>query len=601
MALSIEQIDHKVLRLRQKYADRDDRMQRLLAVRQGNADEVFPGMFPAAWPKPVVANFVDIVARDLAEVIAPLPSVNCAVTNMVSEKAKRFAGRKTRIAHFYMQNSELDTQMFAGADRYLSYGFMVFYVEPDFTMRVPRIRIEDNLSGYPEFDRWDRLVSYTRRYQKTVDDLCAEYPELENQIRGDEYQQQQGGQSLLDVIRYCDKDQITLYLPQRAQLVLTRLPNILGRTPVVIAKRPGLDEEMRGQFDDVLWVQLARAKMALLGLEATEKAVQAPLALPADVQEMTFGPDAVLRTASPEKIRRVGLELPTGAFQETAQLDQELRVGSRYPEARSGQPGASIITGRGVQELMGGFDTQVKTAQSVIGHALMMTIRMCFEFDQRMWPNTVKTIRGTANGSPFEETYKAERDIAGDYTVDVTYGFAAGMDPNRALVFLLQLRGDKLIDRDTVQRQLPWDVDVVKLAERIDVEETVDALKQGLFAYAQSIGTLAEQGMDPTKALQAIASVIDQREKGVEYHEAVLKAFPPPPPPPAAAGPEGQPGAGGPGPGGAPSSLPEGVAPGQAGLPPGGRPDLQMLMANLSSTGKPQLGAGINRRLPVVQ
>lgn len=597
MALEVDQIDQKVTRLRQKYADRDARMQIVLAVRQGNADEVYPGMFPEAWPKPVVANFIDIVARDLSEVIAPLPSVNCAVTNMVTEKAKKFASRKTRIANFYVQHSELETQMFSGADRYLSYGFLTFYIEPDFTQQVPRILVEDPMGGYPEYDRWDRLVSYSRRVQKTIDDLCSEYPEFEAAIRGDEYQRQQSGQSLLDVIRYCDKDQITLYVPQRGNLVLTRIPNVLGRTPVVIAKRPGLDEEMRGQFDDVLWVQMARAKMALLGLEATEKAVQAPLALPADVQEMTFGPDAVLRTASPDKIRRVGLELPQGAFQETAALDQELRVGSRYPNARSGEPGASIITGRGIQELMGGFDTQVKTAQMVLGHALKMTLRMCFEYDQKMWPNTAKTIRGTANGSPFEETYKASRDIAGDFTVDVTYGFAAGMDPNRALVFLLQLRGDKLIDRDTVQRQLPWEVDVTTLSERIDVEETVDALKQGVFSYAQAIPMMAQQGLDPADAIRKISGVIAAREKGVAYHEAVSRAFEAPPPPPAAPTPD----TGAAGPGGAPSSLPEGVAPGQAGLPPGGRPDLQMLMANLSSTGKPVLGAGINRRLPVVQ
>lgn len=598
--LSVDAIDQKVQRLRQKYALRDQRMQDLLAVRQGNADQVFPGMFPDAWPKPVVANFVDVVARDLAEVIAPMPSVNCAVTNMVSEKAKKFAARKTRIANFYLQHSEVPTQMFTGADRYLSYGFVAFYVEPDFDAMVPRIKVEDSVGGYPEWDRWDRLVSYTKRSLMTVDDLCSQYPEYEHALRGNVYDQAKGGQALLDLVRYCDGDQITLYVPQRNNLVLLNIDNALGKCPVVVAKRPGLDDEMRGQFDDVLWVQMARAKMAMLSLEATEKAVQAPLALPADVQEMTFGPDAVLRTSSPEKIRRVGLELPNASFAEAQNLDSEMRVGARYPEARSGQPGASIITGRGVQELMGGFDTQVKTAQEVLGHALKMTLRMCFEMDQKLWPNTTKTIRGTANGSPFEETYKAVRDIAGDFTVDVTYGFAAGMDPNRALVFLLQLRGDKLIDRDTVQRQLPWDVDVVKLAERIDIEETVDALKQGLFAYAQAIPAMAQQGLDPSHAIQQIAGVISARQKGTEFHEAVLKAFAPPPPQPAEESPEMGTDQAGP-PGAAPSSLPEGVAPGQAGLPPGGRPDLQMLMANLSATGKPVLGAGINRRLPIVQ
>jgi len=97
--------------------------------------------------------------------------------------------------------------------------------------------------------------------------------------------------------------------------------------------------------------------MALLGLEAAEKSVQAPLALPNDVQTMSFGPDAIIRSASPEKIRHVGLELPQGAFAESELLQQEMRIGSRYPEGRSGSIDASVVTGQGVQALMGGFDT----------------------------------------------------------------------------------------------------------------------------------------------------------------------------------------------------------------------------------------------------
>jgi len=62
---------------------------------------------------------------------------------------------------------------------------------------------------------------------------------------------------------------------------------------------------------------------------------------------------------------------------------------------------------------------------------------MCFEMDEKLWPNERKEIRGTSNGTPFEESYTPSKDIQGSHQVDVSYGFAAGMDPNRALVFLL--------------------------------------------------------------------------------------------------------------------------------------------------------------------
>ena len=43
----------------------------------------------------------------------------------------------------------------------------------------------------------------------------------------------------------------------------------------------------------------------------------------------------------------------------------------------------------------------------------------------------------------------------------------------------------------------------------------------------------------------------------------------------------------------------QGVAPGQAGMAPGGRPALETLLAGLSSSGAPNLSAGVIRRQPV--
>ena len=85
--------------------------------------------------------------------------------------------------------------------------------------------------------------------------------------------------------------------------------NPIGRCPVVIAQMPSFDSETRGQFDDVLWVQLARAKMATLN-EAAQKAVEAPIALPNDVSHLAIGGDAII--VPPHlKVRRVELQVPS--------------------------------------------------------------------------------------------------------------------------------------------------------------------------------------------------------------------------------------------------------------------------------------------------
>jgi hypothetical protein len=601
---SIEAIDRKVKQLKQQYAARDSRMYDVQAVRAGNVAEIFPHLFPKTWPKPVVANFIDVAARDLAEVIAPLPSFNCSSGQMVTEAAKKRAARRTKIVHYYVQHSQLAQQMTSGADQYLTYGFLPMVVEPDFEAKCPRLRLEDPMGGYPEFDRWGVCTAYAKRTLKTVAELAAEWPEYRGKIVGqDPLGVGQG--AMLEVIRFSDSDQTVLYVPERDSLVLARVENKLGRCPVVVVRRPGLDSEIKGQFDDVLWVQMARARIALLQLEAAEKSVGAPLAIPSDVQEMSFGPDAILRTNSPEKIRRVGMELPPGAFAESAALDEELHTGARYPEGRQGEVNASVITGRGIQSLLGGFDTQVKTAQLMFEQALEQVLSLMLRADEAWFGNVKKTVRGTANGTRFEESYIPSKDIGGDYTVDVTYGFAAGMDPNRALVFMLQLRGDNLISRDTVQRQLPFDVDVVQMQQSIDIEDTRDALKQAVFGLGQAIPALAAQVADPQQVMgviEKLAGVIKERERGVTIEDAVAKLFAPPPPPeptPEQLAAGGVGGAGADVEGLGADGLPEGVAAGQAGLPPGGRPDLQVLLAGLSSSGKPTLASSVNRRLPI--
>lgn len=604
MALSPEQIAAKVHTLRAHNANRDRRMSDVHEVRKGNLSSVYPDLWPDAWPRPIVANFVDTVARDLAEVIAPLPAMNCSSATMVSDRARKFADKRTKVAHHYVITSELQRQMYDAADQYLTYGFVPFFIEPDFDDKTPRVRTENPLGGYPEFDRFRRLVSYTKVIRKTAREIGNLYPEWRSKIRGPgaNFDQGRADNKMLELVRYQDKDQTVLYLPERDNLVLEALPNPHGELMCVVAVRPnGTDDDQSGQFDDVIWVQVARAYFALLGLEATEKSVQAPLALPSDVQEFAFGPDSVIRTQTPQNVRRVGLELPTGAFEQQALLDNEQRVGSRYPDARTGNVESSIITGQGVQALMGGFDTQIKTAQDVFRDALRKVIGLCFCLDEFWWPNTAKTIRGEHNGAPFEITYTPRKDIAGDYTIDVSYGFMAGLNPNQALVFMLQLRGDKLISRDLVQRQMPFDVNISQEQSKIDAEEVRDALKQALFGIGQAMPEMVAQGADPTGTIQQFATMVRQIQKGSSIEDAAAAAFAPPPPSPeeeaaeagGVAGPDGSvPGIG-------PDGRVTGVAPGQNGMGQGGRPALQALLAGLTSRGQPSLQANVTQRVPV--
>ena len=527
--LTPKEVNAKLGRLQTKFASRDQRMRDVLSVRQGDLSKVYPSMFSEDYPKPLVANFIDVAARDLAEAMAPLPSFNCSAANMVSDSARKAADTRTRIANFYASLSELQLQMYEGADWYNTYGMMVGLVEMDYDSNNPRLRLLNPWGVYPEMDRFGRTISLTQVINIDSESLAAQYPEYADQILAKNNYQQ--GSPYVSMIRYHDADQDLIFLPERKNLTLARTPNPIGKCLAKVAIRPSLDGQARGQFDDVLSVQLARARFAILQIQAAEKSIQAPIAIPQDVQELALGPDSIMRSAQPQNIRRVSLDLPPGLFAESGALERELRLGARYPESRSGNINASVITGRGVQELQAGFDTQIKSAQAQFARMFSDLLGLCFEVDEKLFPNTQKVIKGSEDGTPYVLKYTPSRDIKGEYGVDVRYGIMSGMDPSRAIIALLQMRSDKLVSRDYVRREIPMDLNVSQEEQRVDIEEMRDALRVSVAQYAQAIPALAAQGQDPSEIVSRIAAVIQGRQKGLSLESVVEKAFAPPPMP----------------------------------------------------------------------
>jgi len=572
MALTIDQISARVESLRYRHADRDARNKDVLAVRKGEIATVYPDFFPDGVDANVVANFIDVVARDLSEVMAPLPAVNCSAANQTSDRARAFADKRTRIASNYFAHADLAVQMYSGADWYITYGFLPFMIELDQEANLPRIRLENPLGAYPEFDRYGRCVAFAKRYSMTLGELVTQFPEFERELLGG-LGYKQDLNYLIEMVRYYDKDQSVIYLPDKDNLVLSKAKNPLGKMMVVVARKPSIDGELRGQFDDIIGIQLLRNRFALLAMEAAEKSVQAPIVLPMDVQELQLGGDAVIRTSQPAGVRRVELTLPQGAFTEQTLLNQELRVGARYPEGRTGNIDASIVTGQGVQALMGAFDTQVKSAQAVFASALRDVIQICFQVDEQIFP-AEKTIRGVDAGAPYEITYNPKKDIKGDYSADVRYGMLAGLNPAQGLIFMLQALGGKLISKDMAMRELPFTVNVSQEVEKIEIEDMRAALLAALQQYTQAIPSIAAGGGDASQIVTKIAQVIKARQKGRAIEDAIEDIFMPEQQVPPAGAPMVE----------QPSPAPEALAGGAS--PMGGAPDIMSLLSGLTGTGE---------------
>lgn len=583
-----------------RHATRDVRMQQIKQIREGKLSEVAPSLFPedGPWQEPIVANMIDIAARDMAELIAPLPAINCTSSTMVTQKAREQASKKTKIAQGYVAHSDLQVQMYSGADAYVTYGMLPIRVEPCYETNMPMIRILNPVGSYPEIDRFGRVQAFWQKVVVAADVLKIQYPEYASII--DQTTGPFGNSGTIELLFYHDKNWNNLVLMNTTSpVVLEKEPNELGKVLVTVVSRPGVTDVPRGQFDDVIFIQLAKSRFSLLALQAAHESVNSPLVVPNDVPEIPFGPGATIRTANPQSVRRVDLNVPREAFQEQAQLERELQLGSRFPSARTGNTDASIVTGQGVKALMDGYDTQVRGHQALFARALENVVELCFEMDVKLFGSIPKKIRTKSKGKQYIIDYNPIRDIGETYDVDVKYGLMAGLDPSRWLVFALQARAEKMFSRDFMRREMPIELDVEEESTKIDIEDMEDALKQAMMGYVQSIPAQAASGQDVTGPIKLIADMIEGRRKGKSLTDVASKAFAPPEPTPeelanqAAA--QGQ----------APEeSLPagmtpdgrmQGVAPGQQGMAPGGRPALNMMLAGLDASGQPNITAAVSR------
>ncbi len=183
---------------------------------------------------------------------------------------------------------------------------------------------------------------------------------------------------------------------------------------------------------------------------------------------------------------------------------------------------------------MGGFDTQVKSAQAIFASALKDVISICFEVDETYF-DFDKTVRGVDAGSPYSIDYKPSKDIKQDYSADVRYGMLAGLNPAQGLIFMLQALGAKIISKDMVMRELPFGINVTQEQEKIEIEEMRNSLMGSLQAYTQAIPQIASQGGDPSDIVMKIADVIKARQKGVAIEDAIEEIFKPEELPPAGA------------------------------------------------------------------
>jgi hypothetical protein len=461
------------------------------------------------WQIPM-PNLMSSGLEHLAQKIGRIPNLKIDVPNdKDSERARRRAEKIGRIITAYDEVQGLEKQM-PQVGRWLpGYGFAVWVIRERKDANgnpYPIAELRDPYNCFPGYfgaDQQPKDLSIVRRVPKYA--LAQVYPDYKEQI----YAKDMGtGLSIGSgsASPYTDSysgswansngqgDLISEYYNEDF------IPNPLKSGPAfVVAKKFSFDQ-LQGQYDQIIGLMAAMAKINVMSIIAMEDAVFTETNITGELESGQYkkGRFAVNYFAPGSTVSKPASNIPYQIFQQIDRVERQLRVGAAYPATDDSQSPVSFATGRGLEELGASMSLMIREYHTIMADAIEQTDAKRLEWDEMMYPGKSKHLSGYRDNKFFSETYEPLRDISSNYKTRRVYGAMAGYDEPQKIVTGLQLLSSGVIDTQTLQENLDGLDNVVRVNERITREKADKVLFDTLMAQAN-------QG--DQKALMAIVQI----------------------------------------------------------------------------------------------
>lgn len=456
------------------HREHKDRVAEVTEIANGNWYVVWPDLsqVPEA---PTVANIIELGVNHWAAIGgAVLPSIRVPVHSKDRSQGKRGARkRERRLRELWEKSnaSELAALLwgdYAGAGVAIA-GAWVNFDEPDTAKRNPYIIRYDPRHTYTIRDDNGNVKEMLVARRISKGELSVRLPEEHRHLFDDSgkedveewfwYQPDEFIHALVDVSKDGkDKDR---------HLILTRAPNELGFIPVWETVRPTFDGQRRGIFDQTLHIMRTMQRLMLLTVYATEESVY-PAMLEFDTMNPEqYGPAATIHARSPDaKLEPIQTKSQFDVKDLIARLGEEAHDAAVFPRQLQGDPGASIVSARGINASMGGLDARLALAHKQFEVLFGKVSSFMLAMDE-IYCAGEKTIMGDHRDDRQAEQYNPERDVAGAWEVQCTYGIASGTDPANIETRIEMHVGSGLISKETGRAQLPFledpDAEPIKL------------------------------------------------------------------------------------------------------------------------------------------
>ena len=492
------------------------------------------------WQVPV-PNLMSTGLEHLSQKIGRIPNLKIDVPNdRDSQRSKQKAEKIARIITAYDDNQRLDIQM-PQVGRWLpGYGFAVWVIrekKDSSGVPYPCAELRDPYNCFPGYYGADQKpvdLSIVRRVPKYA--LENVYPDFKDVINRDAKHEglnigggyaspytdsysgswaNSNGQG--DLVAEYYNDEGTYVYHMASGTVLDFVPNPLSSGPAfVVAKKFSFDQ-LEGQYDQIIGLMAAMAKMNVMSIIAMEDAVFTETNISGELESGQYrkGRFAVNYLAPGTQVSKPASNVPYQIFQQIDRIERQLRVGGAYPVTDDAQSPLSFATGRGLEELGASMSLMIREYHTVMADAIEQTDAKRLEWDSVMYGGKPKPLSGYMDNKFYAEKYDPEKDIGFNYRTRRVYGAMAGYDEPQKIVTGLQLLQAGIIDTQTLQENLDGLDNIVRVNERITREKADKVLFDTLL-------TLSQQGDQ-----RATMAIVEIRKNPGDVENILDKFFTP--------------------------------------------------------------------------
>lgn len=482
---------------RERYAHRDGVGRRIREVLSNRFDSTFKDVAPPG-QEPLVANLIAAGARTMARRVAGKPRITAEPRrSYIEDNQARSIKHQSRLRD-YAKKMRLGMTL-KQACYWLVAHDLIALVLREGDNGLPVIECKDPLTAYPS-NVWPHMpdthdVLFANKLPAFQ--AAAIYPEVGKVLA----RQEDGSPAEVVLGEFFDDSGLTVCLLEPQVVVLDTKANarcFLGR-----GFSPDLD--FHGQFDHVMPMLLAQAKMMTLAFDYMDRLVYSEDWIYGPDPEITSnggniarGPGAVnvIRNGQPAKLTN---NMSQQFAPELDRIERYIRVGGEFPTQLSGEPVGNWTTGKGTESLLTQVDDNVEYWQEITADVLTRAFQAIPELAQRI-------------ESPGAEDFSTPDDVI------VTVDFAGLTSPSD-VVQELQLVGAGVESLTNVRRNYTNIEDAQETEAEIELEQLRKAMlqvveqkvSQGIYNESD-VAFIARERLDKRKSLEQVLTALDAKK-----------------------------------------------------------------------------------------